>query len=548
MFKMKPLMAALSCLCVACATSAAEFAKEVSSTTVELQNAVVTTPSQAQAQGTLSAEQQARNWLQRANKMNGVNEVIKPDGTKEFNIIYTGVYTQAATKRTVSDVRAMGAMVAQLDAKAKLIKFLNTEISADVASTIPQRTPMATEYDKQLVAAEKAINALMEELELAMMELDQEKANMVGEISLDQLLTQGVAASLKARGITLDVDKAKAETAAKIEALQKRIVELDGKLKTLKKTQEEMIGSLKEERKSSVEFLSDMVVTGAVTVNSFESLINGQYQCAVVIVWSPAQERFIRSVMGLDRAEPKLKPTTGKTLNEYVNKIKWETVAGGRWIVDKDGVPHLFSVGAVEIDSDRTSVQNRARAMAEADARQNLALSLQSDVQTQTQAQRKVQTLTGKNDTDDVQSVTALASEMSASVKNLTVAGAQVVIDEQRVSPLTGRPLHVCVIEYSPLGHRKALDTFDAQKQTAVEAGRSQNEMKGFVNESKAQIEAARKDAEAYAHGQAAARGETMTQVAPAVQPATPAPVRPVADGKLGNSSFGGEGEEDFQF
>lgn len=221
---------------------------------------------------------------------------------------------------------------------------------------------------------------------------------------------------------------------------------------------------------------------------------------------SPAQERFIRSVLGLDRSEPKLKPTTGKTLNEYINKIKWETVSGGRWIVDKDGVPHLFAVGVSEIENARTSTQNRARGMAEADAITNLALSLQSDVKTQMDAKRKVQNLKGKDNEDDVQSASALAKEMKASVKELSISGAQTVIDEQRVSPLTGRKVHVHVLEFSPFGHKTALDLFDAQKQAAEDVGRAQQEIKGYINESKAQIEEARRDAEAYARGAAAAR------------------------------------------
>ena len=188
--------------------------------------------------------------------------------------------------------------------------------------------------------------------------------------------------------------------------------------------------------------------------------------------------------------------------------------------------------------------------MAEADAVTNLALSLQSDVKTQMEAQRKVQNLKGKNNEDDVQSASALAKEMKASVKDLSVSGAQTVIDEQRISPLTGRKGHVHVIEYSPLGHKTALDLFDAQKEAAVEVGRGQQEIKGYINESKAQIESARQDAEAYARGAAAARGEGG-QAADAGSQSVGAQTTETstsADPKLGNRSFGGEGSEDFQF
>ena len=546
MFKIKPIITALSCICLIQTAQAAEFAKEVSTTTVELQNQAMAAPQQAQqTQGSTPAHVQATAWLRKVNKIEGANPSVRPDGSQEFNVIYIGSYRQKASLRTISDVRAMGGMVAQLDAKAKLVKFLNSQVSADIQSSIPQRTPMETEYDKQLVKAEGEINALLGELEEAVRDLDKEKANQIGGISMDDLMVQGIAQSLAARGIMLDLANAKSESAKRIQELQSRITTLDGKLKTLKEEQKKLVGALNEEQTSSMQLLSSMVVTGAVTVNSFESYVDGEYECAVVIVWSPAQERFIRSVLGLDRSDLRIKPTTGKTLNEYVNKINWETVSGGRWIVDKEGVPHLFAVGVSEIENNRTSTQNRARGMAEADAVTNLALSLQSDVKTQMEAQRKVQNLE-----DDVQSASALAKEMKASVKDLSVSGAQTVIDEQRISPLTGRKVHVHVIEYSPLGHKTALDLFDAQKEAAVEVGRGQQEIKGYINESKAQIESARQDAEAYARGAAAARGEGG-QAADAGSQSVGAQTTETsasADPKLGNRSFGGEGSEDFQF
>lgn len=551
MFKIKPIITALSCICLIQTAQAAEFAKEVSTTTVELQNQAMAAPQQAQqTQGSTPAHVQATAWLRKVNKIEGANPSVRPDGSQEFNVIYIGSYRQKASLRTISDVRAMGGMVAQLDAKAKLVKFLNSQVSADIQSSIPQRTPMETEYDKQLVKAEGEINALLGELEEAVRDLDKEKANQIGGISMDDLMVQGIAQSLAARGIMLDLANAKSESAKRIQELQSRITTLDGKLKTLKEEQKKLVGALNEEQTSSMQLLSSMVVTGAVTVNSFESYVDGEYECAVVIVWSPAQERFIRSVLGLDRSDLRIKTTTGKTLNEYVNKINWETVSGGRWIVDKEGVPHLFAVGVSEIENNRTSTQNRARGMAEADAVTNLALSLQSDVKTQMEAQRKVQNLKGKNNEDDVQSASALAKEMKASVKDLSVSGAQTVIDEQRISPLTGRKVHVHVIEYSPLGHKTALDLFDAQKEAAVEVGRGQQEIKGYINESKAQIESARQDAEAYARGAAAARGEGG-QAADAGSQSVGAQTTETsasADPKLGNRSFGGEGSEDFQF
>lgn len=61
MFKLKPILAALSCICLMQTAQAAEFVKEVSSTTVELQNQAVEAP--LQTQGAMPADTQAKRWL-----------------------------------------------------------------------------------------------------------------------------------------------------------------------------------------------------------------------------------------------------------------------------------------------------------------------------------------------------------------------------------------------------------------------------------------------------------------------------------------------------
>ena len=105
MFKIKPIITALSCICLIQTAQAAEFAKEVSTTTVELQNQAMVAPQQTQ--GSTPAHVQATAWLRKVNKIEGANPSVRPDGSQEFNVIYIGSYRQKASLRTISDVRAM---------------------------------------------------------------------------------------------------------------------------------------------------------------------------------------------------------------------------------------------------------------------------------------------------------------------------------------------------------------------------------------------------------------------------------------------------------
>lgn len=553
MFKLKPILAALSCICLFQTAHSAEFVTAVSPTTVELQKAAIDAPQEAQVAQLKDAETQANEWLTNNRRTQGAGEVVHPDGTREYVGIYIGVYEQYANDKTISTVRSLGGTIAQLDAKAKLISEITKLVNAEVGSVLPQRTPVQTEYDKKVDQVTQQLNSLMKDLAEAQKELDSEKANQIAQINQDELIVQGIAQTLANHGITLEIGKAQSDSANRIKELQSRIASLDAMLVEVEKEQKKLVESLTEQQESTFSALSKMVVMGAVPVNSFESVINGRYQCAVVVVWSTAQERFIRNVLGAFGTNPselKLKPTTGKEFVDYVNNIKWESVNGGRWIVDNNGIPHLLAVGVEEITDDKVITKKRARIKAKADANLNLALSLQADMLAQTIAQARIQGFE-----QSAQTAQAVAEGMKAEVKDLQLTGVKTVLEQVRTSPLTGRKVYVHVVEYSPTSRRAAKAMLDAQIKNAQEVGRAQQQLKGYIDESRVQIEEARRDANAYAQGAETARNVSMQQQQPQQQSGAPAAKQSevqygasATNGKLSNSSFGGEGAEDFQF
>lgn len=117
MFKLKPILAALSCICLFQTAHSAEFVTAVSPTTVELQKAAIDAPQEAQVAQLKDAETQANEWLTNNRRTQGAGEVVHPDGTREYVGIYIGVYEQYANDKTISTVRSLGGTIAQLDAK-----------------------------------------------------------------------------------------------------------------------------------------------------------------------------------------------------------------------------------------------------------------------------------------------------------------------------------------------------------------------------------------------------------------------------------------------
>ena len=151
---------------------------------------------------------------------------------------------------------------------------------------------------------------------------------------------------------------------------------------------------------------------------------------------------------------------------------------------------------------------------------------------------------------EDVQTANEVAQELVAKVKNLQIQGASRVFEDLRTSPLTGKPTYVCVYEYSPVGKKLAKKLFDQQRDTAVEMGKDQQRTRGYYEESMNQIQDARTSEAAYEEGRAqaaesAARGAAAQGAAGSSASSAGGASQ---DGSLRNSSFGGEGEEDFTF
>lgn len=545
MFKLKHLAVALAAICSAQMACAVEFAQGMSPSTASLQEAALDAHAgAAQAPAVhqaASAQKQAKDWLAKLGMI---------EGETDSTVIQIGVYTQKATARTISTVRNVGTMAAILDAKAKIIRFLQTSASAEIMNTMPTNDAFGTEYDRQKAELEKQIEDLMSEYELALSEIDQEKSKQAAGITYDEVLKDGLVSCLKKHDIEIDPDDFSGKAASRIAELQKTADSIDKRLDELVKLQQELKGRLNNEQSSTIEILSSMVLTGAVVVNSYESLIDNQYEVAVVVSWSAPQERFIRSLLGIEGDFKPFKPTTKKSRADYINKTRWERVAGGRWIVSNDGVPRLYAVGTAELRNNQSSTKTAARALADTNALGNLALALQSDVAARQSARAKVQNLQDGKGGEDVQTANEVAQELVAKVKNLQIQGASRVFEDLRTSPLTGKPTYVCVYEYSPVGKKLAKKLFDQQRDTAVEMGKDQQRTRGYYEESMNQIQDARTSEAAYEEGRAqatesAARGAAAQGAAGSSASSAGSASQ---DGSLRNSSFGGEGEEDFTF
>jgi len=400
----------------------------------------------------------------------------------------------------------------------------------------------------------------MGEYEDALRAVDAETSKQVAGINMDELFVAGIAATLSKYGVNLDIPGLKAESKQKLEELQNQVASLEAKLEDIKKRTKEMAGALNSEEASEVTLLAEMVVSGSVTVKSFERFndVEGVYEVAVVVVWSTAQERFIRSVLGVDTEPVVLKTNSKKTLAEYVNAMNWNAVAGTRWFIDNEGAPHLFAVGVVELQDKKVNTRRRAKAKAEADATHNLALTLQADVRTQLEAKQKVQNVRDENGDETALTAEQLQEEVNEKVENMKLIGVSTVFEGVRPSPITTRDVYVKVLHLDPLSMKDALEKLNRQLYIARETARKQQEVKGYVDQSLTTVKEARRDAESYARGaeQAAAKAaeQKAAEQARAAEQKLGKPVResrPTTsydNVRMRSGSFSGGAADDFSF
>ena len=498
MFKRHLVAVLVGGLFAATQAQSAEFVKQMSPVTTELTEAAQV-EQQAVPDKSKPASVEALEWIAKKGMRTGLN-----DGTYGKCYIALGTYSCPATSRTVSTVRAVGTQIAILNARSDIVKFLTGKASAGVTDIMPQQASFGTEYDKKRKELEAQLNGLMSEFELALADVDAEKASQLKSITLDDLIANGVAKTLESNGIMVDTQAMKSASAERLAKLEARVKELDGRLKELRAHLGKTKVALQRESTTEDSNVGQMVLSGIVVVNSYEKIRNGNYEVAVVATWSPAQERFLRALNGLEPADLKLKPGSKSTADQYVASTRWERVAGSRWFVDNQGTPHIYAVGSAEIRNNQTITLEKASVSAELEAMRNLVLALYADTAIEQSSRAKTQVLADGKGGETAQTVADIARTMSSFVKDYNVTGAQIVHRGEAVSPLTGRREYVVVYEYNPEGRKIAAGL----KQTMDD----------------------RLEAEKNAQSNAPDASTTPP------------------DSALDNSGFGGEGVEEFQF
>lgn len=499
---------------------------------------------------TQAASDMAQNFLNQAMDAGVLESGMGwNDAQQTYVAVGTAVFALDGVDATdFLKMRSIKAMEAELNAKRDIIEFARTELSADIVVTLPD-TGLGTEFDEERAAVQRAIEKETRAFQQALAAVNEAKAKEFAGLDVEEFLVNGIAAVAKRFMIDIDISKLQANQAQKIQNLLANMEKIDANLQALKAKAEQLRGALQQENVSEVSTFASMALLGGMTIATFESVKDGQYEISVVTTWSASQEKLVRAFF--ENKDVTLRP--GKaSVGEFVKSLPLATTLGGRKFLDKDGKFHIVGIGAWPLSGKTSAARRAATGQARAQALSNIAFALRGDYEAKAVAQTKAQEIRDDKGGTKSQVAENLAETISGQIHGMQLQGVSTRATKVVKSPLNGQDMMVVVSAMSVGDAQAARNMEKTNAESAVIQGEANSKSVGKKAAYDDAVKAADHSREAFAEGAAEARAELApTKAAPAKQapaaaaqqkaPAKQAPA--TSDGTVREQSIQGGGQ-----
>ena len=390
-----------------------------------------------------TASELAQNFILDAGVSEGWNE------DKGFFIsIGSSVFEEVdpATNPNFLNIRQMKAFEANITAKSDIISYIRTTMSAEDLITIPS-SGLSTEFDEKKYNLELKLQSKIRKYKKAAISYDKTLSNnfnYIDGISISAVMAGPLSQFISKLNIKIDASGTKrAEDLKKAEA---ELLALESEISSLKQLAKKLQGQISQENTSSIKTLSSMTLVGAYQVAHFESFVDGQYEIAVIKMWSPEQEQ--RSLALLKGVPIKLEPGN-MSVKDYIKTTNWASAIGGRKFIDDKGEFFLFGIGATPIKGKSSAQMRTAKGRAELFAQKELALALKGDVTLSREAKDKLQEISKADGTSENQVASSFAETISQKLENLQIQGASKRFSNIVTHPITNQKMYVAVYSLS---------------------------------------------------------------------------------------------------
>lgn len=366
--------------------------------------------------------------------------------------------------------RSQYATIATMSAKAEMVEYMRTTMSAVDMLTAPG-TDVHAELNEKYMRAEKKLSAQKRELVKIIAELDQAEADKLAGITIEDRAEATWDAVIKRIDSDYDSGVIEESKRKKYEKVKQRYSDASFELETLEQEASKLKGEIKLESTSMVETLAQAPILGASVLVQAESWNSDSevYEVATLMVWSPKLEKAAKSIITGELLP--LKPKNGLSVHEWLKKQEVSTMVGPRQFVDKSG--ERWFIGAFGMPADgSSSLVRKNRGIADVMAKKEAAVALYADIETQKQAAIAMQTRSSELGSKDHTEVASSFSEATRqSVENRHINGLSKLFSRTVIHPISQQKIYVVAYGISAKAASEAL----AIEYSAFDAGATAN-------------------------------------------------------------------------
>lgn len=450
------------------------------------------------------AEEQAYNWLDNTPFNSGWNDdkkVYVSLGTAFFDSEDPSYDNSFITKRSLKT------MEATLNAKAEIIEFIKTEMSATDKAVTPG-TDLNAQFREEMDSLQAKMEGQKRKLAKLMADVDAKEASNLQGATFGDRMNSLMDASIKKLDEKYSTEQIEEAKKKKFELAKQRYQTALKEYEVVEKKIKATIGTVKETLSSKVETISSMPLFGALTMAQFESWDEDseQYKVSLVVVWSAKNEKAARAFISGE--EYKVKPQS-KTIKEWIRQNDWTTSTGGRKFVDNRGVTYFIGIAASPVGKSSSS-EKKARGVSELNAKKEVAMSLFADVASKKTAEQMMQTRNGGDGKDSSAAAESFSSTLSQSIENRQINGLQKFYGRKLTHPISNQKIFVTIYGISGEAAKAALLMEERNYISKILDIKNQQKLKGKTDGLREAVSDAKKDKSEYYKAKSTSKSNTV--------------------------------------
>ena len=385
----------------------------------------------------------AQDFLLDANVTEGWN-----DDKNFFISIGTSVFAEddPSSNPDFLNIRALKSFEANISAKGDIISYIRTSMSAEDIVTVPS-SGLSTEFDDKKYNIELKLQSKIKKYKKAALNYNKElnsNFNNIDGISISAVMAGPLSDFISKLNIKIDTSGNKKAQAVK--KAENELLSIETEISELKVLAKKLQGQLSQENTSSVKTLSSMTLVGAFQVAHFESFVDGQYEIAIIKMWSPKQEQRALALM---KGVPVNLSPGNLSVKEYIKSTNWASAIGGRKFIDDKGEFFLFGIGATPVKGKSSAQMRTAKGRAELFAQKELAIALKGDLTLSREAKDKLQEISKSDGSTENQVASSFAEKISQKLENIQISGASKRYSDIVTHPITNQKMYVAVYSLS---------------------------------------------------------------------------------------------------